>query len=155
MKRQGISRVRIAVWPRRSTRYTKSQVPAGRANPSPPIGPALGQRGLNIMEFCKQFNAKTKDLEQGAPIPVKITVFSDRSFSFEMRTPPAAYLLKKAAKISGRLQGAGPDQRRHHHHGAGARGRQGEDEGLRTPTTWTPRQDHGGLGWSMGLQVVE
>jgi large subunit ribosomal protein L11 len=80
--------------------YINLQVPAGQANPSPPIGPALGQRGLSIMEFCKQFNAKTKDLEQGAPIPVKITVFSDRSFSFEMRTPPASYLLKKAAKIA-------------------------------------------------------
>ena len=79
--------------------YINLQVPAGQANPSPPIGPALGQRGLSIMEFCKQFNAKTKDLEQGAPIPVKITVFSDRSFAFEMRTPPASYLLKKAAKI--------------------------------------------------------
>ena len=80
--------------------YISLQVPAGQANPSPPIGPALGQRGLSIMEFCKQFNAKTKDLEQGSPIPVKITVFSDRSFSFEMRTPPASYLLKKAAKIA-------------------------------------------------------
>src|SRR5215831_999382 len=80
--------------------YINLQVPAGQANPSPPIGPALGQRGLSIMEFCKQFNAKTKDLEQGAPIPVKITVFSDRSFAFEMRTPPASYLLKKAAKIA-------------------------------------------------------
>ncbi len=79
--------------------YINLQVPAGQANPSPPIGPALGQRGLNIMEFCKQFNAKTKDLEAGAPIPVKITVFSDRSFSFEMRTPPASYLIKKIAKI--------------------------------------------------------
>jgi large subunit ribosomal protein L11 len=80
--------------------YINLQVPAGQANPSPPIGPALGQRGLNIMEFCKQFNAKTKDMEQGAPVPVKITVFSDRTFSFEMRTPPASYLLKKAAKIT-------------------------------------------------------
>jgi large subunit ribosomal protein L11 len=80
--------------------YINLQVPAGQANPSPPIGPALGQRGVNIMEFCKQFNAKSKDMEPGAPIPVKITVFSDRSFSFEMRTPPAAYLLKKAAKIA-------------------------------------------------------
>ena len=77
------------------------------------------------MEFCKQFNAKTKDLEQGAPIPVKITVFSDRSFTFEMRTPPASHLLKKAAQDHRRLQGAGPHQRRHHHDGAGARGRQG------------------------------
>ena len=77
------------------------QVPAGQANPSPPIGPALGQRGLSIMEFCKQFNAKSKDLEQGAPIPVKITVYSDRSFTFEMRTPPATHLLKKVANING------------------------------------------------------
>ena len=77
--------------------YINLQVPAGAANPSPPIGPALGQRGVNIMEFCKSFNAKTKDLEQGTPIPVKITVFSDRSFTFEMRTPPATFLIKKAA----------------------------------------------------------
>jgi large subunit ribosomal protein L11 len=79
--------------------YINLQVPAGQANPSPPIGPALGQRGVNIMEFCKQFNAKTKDMEAGAPIPVKITVFSDRSFSFEMRTPPASHLLKKIASV--------------------------------------------------------
>jgi large subunit ribosomal protein L11 len=81
--------------------FINLQVPAGQANPSPPIGPALGQRGLSIMEFCKQFNAKTKDMEQGAPIPVKITVYSDRSFSFEMRTPPASHLLKKAAGLPG------------------------------------------------------
>ncbi len=81
--------------------YINLQVPAGQANPSPPIGPALGQRGLNIMEFCKQFNAKTKDLEAGAPIPVKITVFSDRTFAFEMRTPPASYLLRKIANVAG------------------------------------------------------
>jgi large subunit ribosomal protein L11 len=81
--------------------YISLQVPAGQANPSPPIGPALGQRGLSIMEFCKQFNAKTKDMEQGAPIPVKITVFSDRSFTFEMRTPPASHLIKKAAGLAG------------------------------------------------------
>jgi large subunit ribosomal protein L11 len=80
--------------------YISLQVPAGQANPSPPIGPALGQRGLSIMEFCKQFNAKTKDMEPGSPIPVKITVYSDRSFTFEMRTPPASYLLKKAARIA-------------------------------------------------------
>ena len=77
--------------------YINLQVPAGAANPAPPIGPALGQRGVNIMEFCKSFNAKTKDLEQGTPIPVKITVYSDRSFTFEMRTPPATFLIKKAA----------------------------------------------------------
>jgi len=79
--------------------YIKLQVPAGRANPSPPIGPALGQRGVNIPEFCKQFNAATQKLEPGSPIPTVITVYSDRSFTFEMRTPPASYLLKKAAKI--------------------------------------------------------
>ncbi len=81
--------------------YINLQVPAGKANPSPPIGPALGQRGVNIMEFCKAFNAKTKDMEPETPIPVKITVFSDRSFTFEMRTPPASFFLKKAAKING------------------------------------------------------
>ena len=79
--------------------YIKLQVPAGQANPSPPIGPALGQRGVNIPEFCKQFNAATQKLEPGSPIPTVITVYSDRSFTFEMRTPPASYLLKKAAKI--------------------------------------------------------
>ena len=82
------------------TGYIKLQVPAGAANPSPPIGPALGQRGLNIMEFCKTFNAKTQDQEKGMPIPVSITVFSDKSFTFEMKTPPASYFLKKAAKLA-------------------------------------------------------
>ncbi len=81
------------------TGYLKLQVPAGAANPAPPIGPALGQRGLNIMEFCKAFNAQTQNLERNAPIPVVITIYADRSFSFEMRTPPVAYFLKKAAKI--------------------------------------------------------
>ena len=79
--------------------YIKLQVPAGQANPSPPIGPALGQRGVNIPEFCKQFNTATQKLEAGSPIPTVITVYADRSFTFEMRTPPASYLLKKAAKI--------------------------------------------------------
>jgi large subunit ribosomal protein L11 len=79
--------------------YIKLQVPAGQANPSPPVGPALGQHGVNIMEFCKAFNAQTQDTEQGLPLPVVITVFSDRSFSFITKTPPAAVLLRKAAKI--------------------------------------------------------
>ncbi len=79
--------------------YIKLQVPAGQANPSPPIGPALGQRGVNIPEFCKQFNAATQKLEAGSPIPTVITVYADRSFTFEMKTPPASYLLKKAAKV--------------------------------------------------------
>ena len=79
--------------------YIKLQVPAGQANPSPPIGPALGQRGLNIMEFCKQFNAQTQKLEPGMPVPVTITAYADRSFSFTMRSPPASWFLKKAAKL--------------------------------------------------------
>ena len=79
--------------------YIKLQVPAGKANPSPPIGPALGQRGVNIMEFCKAFNAATQAMEQGMPIPTVITVYSDRSFTFETKTPPVSFFLKKAAKI--------------------------------------------------------
>ena len=81
------------------TAYIKLQVSAGMANPSPPVGPALGQHGVNIMEFCKAFNAKTDSVEKGAPVPVVITVYSDRSFTFETKTPPASYLLKKAAGI--------------------------------------------------------
>ena len=80
--------------------YIKLQVPAGKANPSPPIGPALGQRGVNIMAFCKEFNAATHKVEAGLPIPVVITVYNDKSFTFIMKTPPAAVLLKKAAGIS-------------------------------------------------------
>jgi large subunit ribosomal protein L11 len=81
--------------------YIKLQVPAGAANPSPPIGPALGQRGLNIMEFCKAFNARTAQMEKGTPIPVVITAYQDRSFTFEMKLPPMSFYLKKAAKIQG------------------------------------------------------
>ncbi|HEX5538723.1 MAG TPA: 50S ribosomal protein L11, partial [Methylophilaceae bacterium] len=79
--------------------YIKLQIPAGKANPSPPVGPALGQRGLNIMEFCKAFNAATQSMEPGLPIPVVITAFADKSFTFVMKTPPATILIKKAAKI--------------------------------------------------------
>jgi large subunit ribosomal protein L11 len=88
----------------------KLQVPAGKANPSPPIGPALGQRGLNIMEFCKAFNAQTQNLEPGVPIPVVITAYGDRSFTFVTKTPPASYLLKKAAGVAKGSQtvGKGP-----------------------------------------------
>ena len=89
--------------------YIKLQVPAGSANPSPPIGPALGQRGLNIMEFCKSFNAKTQNEEKGMPIPVTITIFSDKSFAFEMKTPPASYFLKKAAKLDSGSKAPGRD----------------------------------------------
>ena len=79
--------------------YIKLQIPAGKANPSPPVGPALGQRGLNIMEFCKAFNAATQGMEPGLPIPVVITAFADKSFTFVMKTPPASLLLKKAAGL--------------------------------------------------------
>ena len=79
--------------------YIKLQVPAGQANPSPPVGPALGQHGLNIMEFCKAFNAQTQGMEEGLPVPAIITVYADKSFSFETKTPPASYLLKKVAGI--------------------------------------------------------
>jgi large subunit ribosomal protein L11 len=80
--------------------YIKLQVAAGKANPSPPVGPALGQHGLNIMEFCKAFNAQTQSMEAGSPVPVVISVYSDRSFTFELKTPPAAFLLRKAAGIT-------------------------------------------------------
>lgn len=80
--------------------YIKLQVAAGKANPSPPVGPALGQHGLNIMEFCKAFNAQTQSMEAGAPVPVIISVYSDRSFTFEVKTPPAAFLLRKAAGVT-------------------------------------------------------
>lgn len=81
------------------TGYLKLQVPAGQANPSPPIGPALGQRGLNIMEFCKAFNAASGEIEPGAPVPVLITIYQDKSFTFALKTPPASYFLKKAAGL--------------------------------------------------------
>ena len=79
--------------------YVKLEIPAGKANPSPPVGPALGQRGVNIMEFCKAFNASTQELEKGMPIPTVITVYGDRSFTFITKTPPASFLIKKAAKL--------------------------------------------------------
>lgn len=80
--------------------YLKLQVPAGNASPSPPIGPALGQRGLNIMEFCKAFNAKTQEMEKGAPVPVEITIFADKSFTFKMKQPPMSYFIKKALNLT-------------------------------------------------------
>ena len=91
------------------TGFLKLQVPAGSANPAPPIGPALGQRGLNIMQFCKDFNAQTQKMEKGAPIPVVITIYADRSFSFEMRTPPVSHFIKKAAKLESGSKTPGRD----------------------------------------------
>ena len=90
--------------------FLKLQVPAGAANPSPPIGPALGQRGLNIMAFCKDFNAKTSQMEKGSPIPVVITIYQDKSFTFEMRTPPVSYFIKKAAKLESGSKTPGRDK---------------------------------------------
>jgi|SRR5687768_14599587 large subunit ribosomal protein L11 len=92
------------------TGYLKLQVPAGAANPSPPIGPALGQRGLNIMEFCKAFNAQSQQLEKGAPTPVVITIYADRSFTFEMKTPPVSHFLKKAAGLTAGSKTPGRDK---------------------------------------------
>src|SRR3954452_23691301 len=94
---------------KRVTGYLKLQVPAGSANPSPPIGPALGQRGLNIMEFCKNFNAQTAKLEKGTPIPVVITTYADRSFTFALKTPPMSYFIKKAAKLESGSKTPGRD----------------------------------------------
>jgi large subunit ribosomal protein L11 len=91
------------------TGYLKLQVPAGSATPSPPIGPALGQRGLNIMEFCKAFNANTQELEKGAPIPTVITIYADKSFSFETKLPPVTYLLKKAMNLKSGSKTPGKD----------------------------------------------
>ena len=112
------------------TGYVKLQVPAGAANPSPPIGPALGQRGLNIMEFCKAFNAQTQKMEKGTPIPVTITVYADRSFTFEMRNAAGVVLPQEGGQARKRLEDSGPRRRRLGHQSAGARDRRAEDEGL-------------------------
>ncbi len=90
--------------------YLKLQVPAGAATPSPPIGPALGQRGLNIMEFCKAFNAHTQEMEKGAPCPTIVTIYQDKSFSFEIKTPPASHFLKQAAKLNKGSKAPGRDK---------------------------------------------
>ena len=92
------------------TGYIKLQIPAGKANPSPPVGPALGQQGLNIMEFCKAFNAKTQNLEPGMPIPIVITAYADRTFTFITKTPPAAVLLKQAAQLAKGAKEAGREK---------------------------------------------
>ena len=111
------------------TGYLKLQVPAGAANPSPPIGPALGQRGLNIMEFCKAFNAQTQKEEKNTPIPVIITIYADRSFTFEMKTPPMSLLPQAGRQDPVRFESSGPRQGRRGDQGAGARDRREEDEG--------------------------
>ena len=127
------------------TGYLKLQVPAGAANPSPPIGPALGQRGLNIMEFCKAFNAQTQKEEKNTPIPVVITIYADRSFTFEMKTPPMSFFLKQAAKIAVRVESPGPRQGRRGDQGAGARDRREEDEGSELRLHRSGHEDGRGL----------
>ena len=107
--------------------FIKLQVPAGKANPSPPIGPALGQRGLNIMEFCKAFNAQTQKVEPGLPIPVVITAYADKSFTFIMKTPPASVLIMKAAKVDKGSPKPQYGQGRQADARAGRRNREGED----------------------------
>ena len=119
--------------------YIKLQVPAGDAKPSPPVGPALGQHGVNIMEFCKAFNAETQDFEKGLPIPVVITVYADKSFTYVKKTPPAAILIKKAAGIT---KGSGvPNRDKVGKLSSGAAGgdRQDQGAGSQLATTWTPR----------------
>ena len=137
------------------TGYVKLQVPAGAANPSPPIGPALGQRGLNIMEFCKAFNARTAQMDKGTPIPVIITAYQDRSFTFEMKQPPVTFFLKKAASLKiGKKPASGsqtPGPGRGHRQGlqsADARDRREEDAG--------PQLRHGrfGHGDDRGLRAL-
>ena len=111
------------------TGYLKLQVPAGAANPSPPIGPALGQRGLNIMQFCKDFNAASQDMEKGSPVPVVLTIYADRTFTFEMRTPPVSHFLKKAAGVTEGFADAGARQRRARDARPGSLDRRAEDQG--------------------------
>ncbi len=120
---------RSKTWQRKSQDFSNCRCPAGAANPSPPIGPALGQRGLNIMEFCKQFNAQTAKMEKGTPIPVVITTYADRSFTFEMKTPPVSYFIKKAAKLESGSKTPGRDKAGAIYRSAGARDRRAEDEG--------------------------
>src|ERR1700756_4948686 len=108
--RVGRGRRRELFMAKKITGYLKLQVPAGSANPSPPIGPALGQRGLAIMDFCKQFNAASSKMEKGMPIPVVITTYADRPFSFEMKTPPVSYFIKKAAKLESGSKTPGRDK---------------------------------------------
>ena len=127
------------------TGFLKLQVPAGAANPSPPIGPALGQRGLNIMEFCKAFNAQTQKMEKGIPIPVIITTYQDRSFTFEMKTPPVSYFLKKAAKLESGSKTPGRDPVGKVTQGSGARNRRAEDEGFELQHDRSGDEDDRGL----------
>ena len=135
--------------------YVKLEIPAGKANPSPPIGPALGQRGVNIMEFCKAFNAATQQLEVGVPTPVFITVYSDRSFTFVTKTPPTSFFLKRAAKID---KGSGTTGRGFAGKVTMAQVREIAEKkmpDLNSPTIESAMAQVKGSARSMGLEVVE
>ena len=126
--------------------YIKLQVPAGSATPSPPIGPALGQRGVNIMGFCKEFNARTEKEAKGTPLPTVITVYQDKSFTFVTKTPPATFYLKQAIGLKSGSKRAGPRDRRQGHPHPAARHRREEDEGPERQRHRGRRPDHRGLG---------
>ena len=135
--------------------YVKLEIPAGKANPSPPIGPALGQRGVNIMEFCKAFNAQTQQIEVGTPTPVIITVYSDRSFTFITKTPPVSFFLKRAAKID---KGSGTTGRGFAGKVTMAQVREIAEKkmpDLNSPTIESAMAQVKGSARSMGLEVVE
>ena len=126
--------------------FVKLQVPAGKANPSPPIGPALGQRGLNIMEFCKAFNAQTQGVEPGLPLPVVITAYADKSFTFIIKTPPATVLIKKAVKLEKGSATPAQQQGRQDHPGPARRDRQDQAEGHERRERGRRHPDAGRLG---------
>src|SRR3954469_8535640 len=135
--------------------YVKLQVPAGAANPSPPIGPALGQRGLNIMEFCKAFNAQTQKMEKGTPIPVVITAYQDRSFTFEMKTPPVSYFIKKAAKLESGSKTPGRDKAGAVSKGQGREIAEQKMKDLNTDNIESAMRMVEGSARSMGIEVTE
>ena len=138
------------------TGYVKLQVPAGKANPSPPIGPALGQRGVNIMEFCKQFNAKSGDFDVGTPLPVVITVFADKSFTFVMKTPPASFLIQKAAGIKAGSKTPGKGGAVGKISQSAIRGiAEAKMKDLNAASVDTAMKTIAGSARSMGLEVVE
>jgi large subunit ribosomal protein L11 len=132
----------------------KLQVPAGSATPSPPIGPALGQRGINIMEFCKAFNAATQEMEKGMPIPVVITYFQDKSFTFVMKTPPVSYFLKKAAKLKSGSKTPGKEIGKARSRATGPQIAEAEDEGSQRRRHRRRDGMVEGSARSMGLEVT-
>src|SRR3979409_2210569 len=136
------------------TGYLKLQVPAGAANPSPPIGPALGQRGLNIMEFCKAFNAQTQKEEKNTPIPVVITIYADRSFTFEMKTPPMSFFIKKAAKLTSGSKAPGRDKAGAGTQAQGAGIAQAKKKDLNCDTIEAAMKMVEGSARSMGVEVA-